>query len=236
MTGADHNSDTRNCGGEVAAYALGALELAEAEGFRAHLESCAVCRDELAAFQQVVDVLPMSAPQHPAGKRLRRRVLDRLEHEPKLEPGGKRSPRSLPLFARLSMPRPALALGAILAVVAGVFIAIKLGTPGTPKTRVFAAQVTGPGSAEVKVTGGRAVLVVRHFAPPPKGQIYEVWLGRQGQPPAPTSALFSVAGNGNREIQVPGNLRGVHVVMVTPEPPGGTRAPTNPAVIRVQLS
>ncbi len=39
-----------HCGDDVAAYALGALEPAEAEAFVRHLESCAVCRDELDAF------------------------------------------------------------------------------------------------------------------------------------------------------------------------------------------
>ncbi len=236
MTGAGHSSDTRDCGGEVAAYAVGALDPGEAEGFRAHLGMCVVCRDELAAFQQVVDVLPLSVPRHRADKRLRRRVLDEIKREPKLELGGKRRRGTLRPFARLSIPRPALALGATLAVVATIFGGIELETPGTPKTRVYAAQVTGPGSAEVKVTGGQAELVVRHFAPPPAGQIYEVWLGRPGRPPAPTSALFSVTVEGDGDVEVPGNLRGVALVMVTPEPAGGTRVPTTPAVIRAQLS
>ena len=34
------------------------------ERSRLTCETCAVCRDELAAFQQVVDALPMSAPRH----------------------------------------------------------------------------------------------------------------------------------------------------------------------------
>ena len=51
-----------DCGGDAAAYALGALDRQEADAFRAHLESCVVCRDELAAFRPVVDQLPMTAP------------------------------------------------------------------------------------------------------------------------------------------------------------------------------
>jgi hypothetical protein len=112
---------------------------------------------------------------------------------------------------------------------------VQLGTSQTTRTRVYAARVTGPGSAEVRFTGGRAELVVHHFAPPPAGKIYEVWLGRRGQLPAPTSALFSVTANGDGDVEVPGDLRGVDLVMVTPEPAGGTRVPTQPAVIRAQL-
>jgi anti-sigma factor RsiW len=55
--------ETRPCGADVAAYALGALDAGEVEAFRRHLDSCVVCRDELAAFQHVVDVLPLSATE-----------------------------------------------------------------------------------------------------------------------------------------------------------------------------
>ncbi len=61
-------------------------------------------------------------------------------------------------------------------------------------------------------------------------------VGRPGQPPAPTSALFSVTADGDGNVGVPGNLSGVRFVMVTPEPVGGSRVPTHPAVVRAQLS
>ena len=52
MTATDITSDVGDCGGDVAAYALGALAPAEADAFRAHVQSCIVCRDELEAFQR----------------------------------------------------------------------------------------------------------------------------------------------------------------------------------------
>jgi anti-sigma factor RsiW len=232
MTGTEHSPETRDCGGDVAAYVLGALEPGEVEAFRAHLETCAVCRDELAAFQDVVDVLPMSAPQYPAPRRMRRRVMRAVNSEPKHEP----APGLLARLAGLIGPRPGLALGTGLAVlllaVGGVLVASSGGT----RTHVYAAQVTGSGTALVKVTGGHAELIVHHFAPPPAGEIYEVWLGRPNRPPAPTSALFSVTAKGEGDVDVPGNLHGVNLVMVTAEPAGGTRVPTHPAVIRAALT
>jgi anti-sigma factor RsiW len=236
VTGSDRSPDIHECGGDVAAYALGALEPAEAEAFREHLATCIVCRDELAAFQRVVDVLPMGAAQHPAPRGLRRRVLDAVERGPGPQLSGERRARRRPLLAGVSVSRPAFALGAAVAVLVLAVGGIELGSSGTAKTRTYAAQVTGPGSAEVKVTGGQAELIVHHFSPPPAGQIYEVWLGRPNRPPAPTSALFSVTANGDGDVEVPGNLHGVDQVMVTPEPAGGTRVPTHPAVIRAQLS
>jgi hypothetical protein len=78
MTGSDHPGHA-DCGSEVAAYALGALEPAEAEACRRHLETCVACRDELAAFAQVVDALAISTPQYRAPKALRGAVLIALE-------------------------------------------------------------------------------------------------------------------------------------------------------------
>ena len=60
MTENDHTSRAGPCGVDVAAYALGALDPAEAEAFRAHLRNCAVCRDELEAFEAVIDTLPLT--------------------------------------------------------------------------------------------------------------------------------------------------------------------------------
>ena len=54
MSDKDTLPGSGHCGEDVAAYALGALEPAEAEAFARHLETCAVCRDELEAFQQVI--------------------------------------------------------------------------------------------------------------------------------------------------------------------------------------
>jgi anti-sigma factor RsiW len=236
VTGPEHTPDTHDCGGDVAAYALGALDRAEAEAFREHLETCIVCRDELATFQRVVDILPMAAAQHPAPRRLRRRVLDAVEREPRAQLSGQPQARRRPRLAGFSVSQPAFVLGAVVAVVVFAVGGIVLGSSGTAKTRVYAAQVTGPGSAEVKVTGGQAELIVHHFSPPPAGQIYEVWLGRPNRPPAPTSALFSVTAKGDGDVGVPGNLHGVNRVLVTPEPAGGTRVPTHPAVILASLS
>ncbi len=239
MTAPDRTGLTRECGADVAAYALGALDVAEAETFRRHLDTCVVCRDELASFEQVVGILPMSTPPHAVPKGLRRRVLAEVGREAVQRAGAprRRSWRPRPSWA---IPRPALALGAAVAGAAAVVIAVggtELGSSGAGRTQVFHARVIGtPGSAEVRLAGGHADLVVHHLAPPPAGQIYEVWLTRPHQKPQPTSALFSPTTSGDGDVDVPGNLHGVQQVMVTPEPAGGSKHPTHPAVITAQLT
>jgi hypothetical protein len=92
-----------------------------------------------------------------------------------------------------------------------------------------------PGSAQVRVTNGRAELIVEHFAPPPLGRIYEVWLKRGAAAPTPTPTLFSVTRAGHADVGVAGRLKGVTEVLVTPEPLGGSLVPTHAPVIVARL-
>jgi anti-sigma-K factor RskA len=230
MSPADRSPDVRGCGDDVAAYALGALDPAEAEEFRAHLKTCAACREDLAAFNQAVDVLPIGVPQHRAPRRLRRRVLTAVQEDA-------RSRRAAPHRRRWSISRPAMAISAFAAVVVIAVGAIAITNSGSGgSTRVFAAQVTGErGSAKVAVTNGRAQLIVHNFSPPPAGKIYEVWLSRSGQKPTPTGVLFSVSSSGDSNVNV-GDVHGADAVLVTPEPAGGSSAPTHTPVISAKLS
>ncbi len=230
MSEEDRIAGGRDCGGDVAAYALGALDEPEAQTFRAHLQECAVCQDELAAFEQVVNVLPASAPAYRAPRRLRRRVMHAVAREPRHE--------RAPAPRRRALPRPVFAFGSAFALaVAAVAVVLAVGSSGSsPTPRVVSAQVTGSGSARLRVSRDHAELVVHRFQAPPPGQIYEVWLQRGKTGAAiPTKALFSVNGAGDADVDVPGNLRGVTQVMVTREPAGGTQKPTHPPVISAVL-
>ncbi len=233
MSGEYSMSETRDCGGDAAAYVLGALAPAEAEAFRRHLETCIVCRDELAAFQQVVDVLPVTARQYPAPRSLRRRVLRAAREEPRLAAAAGRRRSRVLLGSGVYVRRPVLALGLLLAVLVIGVAGVKLASGGASTTRVYRASV---GAAELRVTGDHGELIVNRLPPPPPGRIYEVWLQRGHGAPVPTSALFSVTAAGTGDVDVPGDLHGVSRVMVTQEPAGGSRVPTTPAVIVAQLT
>jgi anti-sigma-K factor RskA len=236
MTRDDQMTDHRDCGADAAAYALGALEPAEAEAFREHLATCAVCRDEVSAFGSVVDVLPLAAPPQRAPRSLKRRVMDEVRAESRATPArARRRSRWTAAF-----PRPVLALGAtamiVVIAVGGVLLGSGGGSSG-PAPRVFHASVAWKtASAVLNVQGGRGELVLHRMHPPPAGQVYEVWLKRASLPPEPTAALFSVNAAGSGTVDVPGNLHGVTQVMVTPEPAGGSKVPTHPPVLVAQLT
>ena len=61
MTSRESMGEHRDCGMDAAAYVLGALEPEELEAFRTHMSTCVVCRDEVNAFQEVADTLPLLA-------------------------------------------------------------------------------------------------------------------------------------------------------------------------------
>lgn len=238
MSPADRRTDVRGCGreGDVAAYALGALDPGEVQQFRAHLETCAACREELADLRQVVDLLPMGVPQHAVPRRVRRRVLASVRNDARKTAQGDVPSWRLAIADRL--PRPALAIAGLLAVAAIVVGGIELSKSSTssPPSRVYQAKVIGErGSAKVNVTGGHAQLIVRDFSPPPPGKIYEVWLSRAGQKPTPTGVLFSVTASGDSDVDVPQSVHGVQALLVTPEPAGGSSAPTHTPVINAKL-
>jgi anti-sigma-K factor RskA len=211
--------------GDAAPFVLGALHPAEADAFRRHMISCVVCRDELAAFRQVADALPASAPVYPAPKELRRRVLAAAGAR-----GGPRR-RALPTLPGL---RPmVLAVGALAVAVLVAAGTLALRSEGSGGMRVVRANV---GSAELRMVGNRGELVVRHLPVPATGQIYEVWTVRGAHVPSPTGTLFSVTTGGAADVGLPGDLRGVREVLVTREPAGGTLSPTGTPVIVERLT
>ncbi len=237
MSTDDHMSAGHDCGADAAAYALGALDPEEADAFRQHLETCVVCREEVAAFQRVGEGLAASAPQFPAPRRLRRRVLHAVREDARSRTVA--SPRAPVgrLGTAWGVPQAAVALVVTLVLAGAAFGVLEALSGGSSGSRVVTAKVLGlPGSAHLRISGGHAELVVRRFPPPPAGRIYEVWLKRGTGPPIATRALFSVTANGSGDIGVPGGLNQVSQMMVTQEPAGGSLKPTSPPVILAQLS
>jgi anti-sigma factor RsiW len=221
---------TQDCGGDAAAYVLGALEPSEAEAFRRHMNECVVCRDEVESLGHVADALPMSAPQHPVPRALRRRVLAEVRADARATRRGRA--RAGARIPGSWLPRPALAAGLAAVVAIAVVGGVEIANSGGPSTRVVEASL---GQAELRVTGTHAELVVNHLPAPAPGHIYEVWLQRGAHSLSPTKALFSVTSSGTGDVDVPGNLRGVNTVLVTQEPAGGSPVPTSKAVIVAHL-
>jgi anti-sigma-K factor RskA len=236
--------DTGSCSADVAAFALGALEPAEAAAFRRHLETCAVCPVELRAFQQVVDDLAIAAPSVEAPPELKRRVMSAIEQEPHVAPegptrrpaGARSRRRDAALRASTWLRVPTLALGSGIAFAVAAVVVVIIAFPGRQNGRTVRAETTVGGTAALHIAANHTELVLRNVSAPPSGKIYEVWLQHGKGTPRP-NALFGVNRNGDASVAVTGSLYGVSHVMVTAEPaPRGTSAPTTNPVINASLS
>ena len=240
MSAEDSDIDPRPCGDNAAPYVLGALTAEEHEGFRAHLDRCAVCREEVAALQVIASALPAAAPQLSAPPALKRHVMasvrEDLSRDELLRGSSETGESARPTRRRppaSSRRRPALASAALAAVVA-VLAVIAL-APGGGGTRVIRAQAPVGADVSLRVSGGHAQLDISGMPQTPPQRVYEVWIKRSGAP-QPTDALFTVTAEGDATVAVPGGVAGVKVIMVTSEPLGGTRVPTSSPVIVAHVS
>ena len=226
---------------------LGALTDEEHEAFRVHLESCSVCREEVAALQVVASALPAAAPQLSAPPELKRRLMASVREDARkreLADAGTSSAQEARPRTRTSARlhwRPNLAVAALAAaVVVLAIVALSSGSGGTGSTgtRVIRAQVLpARASASLSVGAGHAQLNIADMPQVAQGRVYEVWIKRSAAGPAlATDALFSVSAAGSASVGVPGGVGGVREVMVTSEPLGGSRVPTLPALIVARVS
>jgi anti-sigma-K factor RskA len=221
----------------AAAYVLGALPPEELDGFREHMAGCPDCRRAVEELRVAADALPMGTQQLAPPPALKGRIMAVVESEAELlaasGAGADRPPAKAPRRKqhRAWWARPGFALAAVVLALAGGALAGGLLT-GEP-TRTIAATAEPQGSdVTLQVRGDAGTLVVRDMPPPPEGRIYQVWVKRPGQDPAPTDALWSVNAQGDAQVAVPGSLEGVEAVLVTDEPQGGSQVPTTTPVIQ----
>jgi anti-sigma-K factor RskA len=230
-------NDHESCGQNAAPYVLGALTDAEHEVFVAHLQSCTVCREEVAALQVVADALPSAVPQLSAPAEIRHRVMATVQADAGLRAGAGSQAPSRRGESRWGPWRLAVSGVAAAAVVALLAVLAAGGfSGGGGGEEVIRAQVPVAGaSASLRISSGHGELTIARLPQSPKGHVYEVWVKRAGLP-QPTDALFTVDGAGDATVVVPGSLAGVKVVMVTAEPLGGSRLPTGPPVITATIA
>ena len=241
----------------AAAYVLGALVDEDLERFTVHLEGCTACREEVARLQVAADALPLAAPQFTPPPALKQRIMVAVgagagereaegageafqAHEVEDDVPAPRVGRSRPARRSANGSPRRWTVGAVgaLAAAAIVLAVVALagsGSNGGGGSRVVLAQVLAHGaSASLRVSGGRAELLVNGMPQVPARRTYQVWVQR-GAAPQPTDALFSVSSSGGATVAVPGGIAGVKAVLVTAEPLGGSRTPTLPALIVARL-
>jgi anti-sigma-K factor RskA len=222
---------------QAAAYLLGALEPDEAERYREHLSDCPGCREQLQQLQPAASQLADCSPPIHAHRSLIEGIMVKVRADAELlaaaGPDADRVTRS-----RRSRPRR-LTIAAATGTIASAAAAIVITLSSTPaKTKTTPALITAnlPGAhAQLRQTDAQAELEVTGIPQPPPGKVYEVWLAKPHGTPQRTDALFSPTGEGNANVDVPGDLHNIERVMVTTEPAGGSAHPTSPPIIIATL-
>jgi anti-sigma-K factor RskA len=232
----DMTAHANGCGSDVAAYALGALTDEETRRFEAHLETCDLCRTDLAALRPVVDALPAAAEQVEPPRALKRRIMGVVEEEARERARAER-PRRASRFSLASLrPVPALA-AACLVLLAGVGVGAAVLAGGEGDARQLAGQcIRSCESVSMRVEDGHGTLKVEGLAQPPRGRVYQVWTHRFGEDPKPTDALFTVDKDGSASVDVPADAERVDQILVTDEPRGGSPAPTTAPYFAVRMT
>lgn len=241
----------------IPAYALGALEPDEVEMVDIHLETCAACAAEASLMSRVTEELPLAVPQLDAPARVRVRLLERVRSLP-AEPSGARAreepPRQHVPAARDPQQAPSASAqgpqgNRVQRMLQALFGApatrdaldrdterMLLETLAAPELAVLAVDATAaaPGASARLISApnsGEGILISAGLPTLPTGKAYQVWLLRDGKP-AP-NALFTLDDRrrGVRVVRASGPLTEYDLLAVTPEPVGGSPAPTGEIVL-----
>ena len=227
---------------DVGAYLLGALDEDERIAFEAELAHNETLRAEVEHLRVAADALPASATQMVPPPELKDRIMAVVHSEAQLLAAAKPGPaaakaprRRARWFAGGLSLRPGLAMAmTLLVLVLGASGALVGESVFGDSERVTAFEV-GDGQL-IQRESGHSTLTASNLESPGDGNVYQVWLQREGEAPEPTNALFGTHSSGTVSVDVPGSLDGVEVVLVTIEPEGGSAEPTTTAVIVVRPS
>jgi anti-sigma-K factor RskA len=165
------------------AYALNALTPDETRSVGAHLETCELCRGELAMLQETASQLADAITQVAAPPYLRRQILEAVHPQPRV----------------IAIPRDwaiGLAAAAVAIIVATVLTAARFGQEAELLKQRIAAQehvlaiLAGPAAKTTVLTGsieagvrfvydparGQGALVVADLRDPGRQLVYQLWL------------------------------------------------------------
>ena len=233
----------------VGAYLLGALTEVEARAFERHLADCPVCRDEVERLRPAVDALPRSVPPVDPPARLKASLMQAVEAEARERAGSPRRSALAGLRERLAAAggvlggmRPAAAAMSVafVLVVGGLagYAVSEIDSKDGSKT--LAAEVDerriprASGSLVVPGDDDKGAILRVHGMPSlDEEAVYQVWLKRNGE--TISQSLFDVGRDGDGAAAIAEDLTGAQAVLVTREPAGGARAPSEEPVLSVAL-
>lgn len=241
----------------IPAYALAVLDGDEAEQVQQHLASCHACQGELAAYELVVDALPLATPDMEPSAELKDRLMARVQAPPTAittaatAKGAASTAQASPwsqiagtLRGLLTGPRwrPA-ALIIIIALVVSNLVTWQILSRGSSsssswrRVRLAGTEVApdATGIIYISADGRNGTLIVDGLPVLNQGKQYQLWLINDGQ--RTSGGVFSVNADGYHGIQISSSqpLKDFGAFGITIEPAGGSPGPTGERVLGSNL-
>jgi anti-sigma-K factor RskA len=223
----------------IDAYCLGILDADEMARVEEHLGTCARCRALLQATRNTAGALLYAAPQVAPPPALKSKLLARI-HILSAQAGETQPAQDNSPVARIRQ-----LLGQLLdsSASAGGDSAIALLKRLTKAPDAQIWDVGGTNDAPAAFArlvgtphGKNAVLVTAGLAGLSPDRAYQIWLLRDGTPLPNLIFRVDQHGRARQVVRVPGSLDRFNAIAVTPEPAGGSPAPTGPIVLMGTLS
>jgi hypothetical protein len=220
----------------TAAFALDALDEADAREYEEHLRGCTRCRDELRDLSETTAALAYATPAPTPPPALRERILDEVRRD---------GSNVIPFRARRTFFATAgLAAVAACAAIGLGFWAFSLQDSLDEERDANRAQdtaielISDPGSTRTPLTGGNGTLVVgrdrsgalilSEVGAAPDGKDYEAWVAEDAEPEP--AGLFE--GGTDRIVLLDRPVPPGATVMVTLEDDGGAERPEGEVLFR----
>jgi len=221
---------------EVAGWALGVLDPADAQAFKDHLRTCNHCQEAAAEFEPVVQGLRRAAPAVEPPEYLEANTIAAVQQVVISSRQADAQPDKASRWWHLHWPNPLLPVATALAaaaVTAAAFVSVQffqLTAPAVAATINLRAQPGFPGSARAAARhtsgGWKIQLTVEHLRTLPPGQFYECWYAgpqnRSGHPELITAGTFVVgrSGSGTFSMWSAADPAKFKIMQITIERPG----------------
>ena len=224
----------------LAAYALDALPEAEARRVEEHLRSCAEHRAAAAELRQTGSMLSLTVEEGEPSPELRRRIVEAAKASPARSSAPERETPQAPVLALPRrfpswLPRPArLIVAATVAIGLGIsaLIGYQVGqVTGRPVAYTFQGDPSAAPGAEARLVYFKdrkeAVLAASGLPKLASGQVYEMWLIKNG---VPVDKGISASATGDLGAKLSGDLSQFQQFAITIEP-GEQQLPTTKPIL-----
>ncbi len=221
----------------IPAYALGILEPEEALHVSEHLEICSACREELAAYEIVTDMIGTAVPIITPPADLKERLMSQTRTAVSPQPIWHETwLNRLTTFLQGHRWQPILAIAVLIGIIGILFIWQQNQRASVAQFTLAPTEVAPDAEGLISVVAnGEATLTITNLPPLSTDQQYQLWLIQDGL--RESGAVFSVNADGSAQVGIEAKrpLTEYGAFGITIEPTGGSPGPTGERVLGYNL-